>query len=103
MRNAIRLAAWILVPALLGAAAARADDKSELEALIQEVRKEREALAAERADLAEQRRRVDDALAELEHDKMQRTPYVSPEGPGVSAPPPETPRPWVDLYGFAMV
>ncbi|HEX5064880.1 MAG TPA: DcaP family trimeric outer membrane transporter [Myxococcota bacterium] len=102
MRNAIRMAAWILVPALAGGAAARADDKSELEALVQEVRKERAALAAERADLAEQRRRVDDALAELEHERVQRTPYVSPEGPGVSAAPEEK-RPYVDLYGFAMV
>jgi hypothetical protein len=83
-------------------AASQADEKSELEALRDEVRKEREALAAERAELAEQRRRVDDALAQMERDRAQR-PYVSPEGPDVSAPAEETPRPYVDLYGFAML
>jgi hypothetical protein len=90
-----------IVAAGLLAAASHADEKSELEALRDEVRKEREALAAERAELAEQRRRVDDALAQMERDRAQR-PYVSPEGPAVSAPA-ETERPWVDVYGFAMV
>jgi hypothetical protein len=104
MAFSIRVSLLFGVLLLLPSLRALGDEKSELEALREEVRQERNALAAERADLAEQRRRVDDALAELEHEKAQPPPGT-PTLPGVSAAvDAETrPRPWLDIYGFAIL
>ena len=103
MHRCDRRSTGILVLLLLAAGSARADEKSELEALRDEVRQEREALAAERKELAEQRRRVDDALAEMEH-KQAMQPAPGSEGlPPVSAEREEGPRPRLDVYGFAQL
>jgi hypothetical protein len=98
-----RVFAGILAITLLPLAAAGAGEREELEALLQEVRQEREALAAEREQLAEQRRRVDDALAELEREKATRPAAVAEGTPPVSAPAEGGRRASLDIYGFAHV
>jgi hypothetical protein len=106
----MRVRARVSIPIALALAglsgAAVADEKQELEALRDEVRAEREAMAKERAELQETRQAVEDALGELKRERAARPPMPQPAGQGQAviaepAPEEEGKKSRLEIYGFA--
>jgi hypothetical protein len=96
----------LALTALSGAAVA--DEKQELEALRDEVRAEREAMAKERAELQQTRQAVEDALGEMKRERSARPPPPAPAGQGEAMLPPpkeeeESKRARLEISGFAML